>query len=215
MDANRHGYEGTHLEVIVREARRHLEELPGVRSTALVSPAPFSGARAATGSRRGDAPDSPAVSTFLAAVSPDFHDVIDLQIVRGRWFSGTADEEVVINCIARQPVVGGGDPLGQRLTTGEFNRNSHVVVGVVRDAVYAELRHQHEPFLFRPGRTGTIMVRTSGPAAALARSATAAVKQLDARLVVRAALPAERVAQDRTAGHRKSSRLRGSEPSHC
>ena len=97
MDANRHGYEGTHLEAIVREARRHLEELPGVRSTALVSPAPFSGARAATGSRRGDAPDSSVVSTFLAVVYPDFHDVIDLQIVRGRWFSGTADEEIVIN----------------------------------------------------------------------------------------------------------------------
>jgi hypothetical protein len=46
-----------------------------------------------------------------------------------------------------------GDPVGKRLTTGDFNgRSSHVVVGVVRDAPYAELRHQHEAFLLRPGR---------------------------------------------------------------
>ena len=38
MDANRHGYEGARLDAIVREARRHLEALPGVRSTALVNP---------------------------------------------------------------------------------------------------------------------------------------------------------------------------------
>ena len=202
MDANRHGYEGTRLEGIVREARRHLEALPGVRSTALVSPAPFSGARSATGARRVDAPDSPPVSTFLAAVSPDFPDVIDLQMVRGRWFIATADEEVVINESLASRLWAGGDPVGHRLTTGEFNRSSHLVVGVVRDAPYAELRHQHEPFLFRPGRTGTIMVRTSGPAAAVARSATAAVKRLDARLVVTAALPADRIAQERTAGRR-------------
>jgi predicted permease len=202
MDANRHGYEGARLEAIVREARRHLEALPGVRSTALVSPAPFSGARSATGSRRADAPDAPPVSTFLAAVSPDFPDVIDPQLVRGRWFSATADEEAVINESLAKRLWAGGDPLGQRLTTGDFNRRSEVVVGVVRDAPYAELRHQHEPFLFRPGRTGTIMVRSSGPAAAVARSATEAVKQLDARLVVTAALPADRIAQERTAGRR-------------
>lgn len=202
MDANRHGYEGTRLDAIVREARGHLEALPGVRATALVSPPPFSGARSATGSRRADAPDSPPVSTFLAAVSPDFPAVIDLQMVRGRWFSATADEEVVINEALATRLWPGGDPLGQRLTTGDFNRRSQVVVGVVRDAPYAELRHQHEPFLFRPGRTGTIMVRTSGPAAAVARSATSAVKRLDARLVVTAALPAERIAQERTAGRR-------------
>ena len=74
--------------------------------------------------------------------------------------------------------------------------------GVARDGPYAELRHQHEPFLFRPGRAGTILVRTSGPAGSVTRAATAAVKQLDSRLVVAVALPAERIAQDRTAGRR-------------
>jgi putative ABC transport system permease protein len=202
MDPSRHGYEGARLEAVVREARRQLEALPGVRSTALVHPAPFSGVRSAAAARRGDMPDSPGVSTFLAEVSPELVDVANLQVVRGRWFDGTGDEEVVINESLATRLWPEGDPLGQRLTTGDFNRRSHFVVGVVRDTPYAELRHQHEPFLFRPGRTGTILVRTSAPAAAVTRVATAAVKQLDARLVVTASLPAERIAQEREAGSR-------------
>jgi predicted lysophospholipase L1 biosynthesis ABC-type transport system permease subunit len=95
-----------------------------------------------------------------------------------------------------------GDLLGKRLATGEFNRQSLVVVGVARDGPYAELRHRHEPFVFRRGQTGTILMRTTGPAAAVSRAATGAVKQLDARLVVSAALPTERIADERDAARR-------------
>ena len=160
MDARRHGYEGARLEAVVREARRQLEALPGVRSTALVSPAPFSGARSATGARRGDMPDSPGVSTFLAEVSPELLDVANLQVVRGRWFGGTGDEEVVINESLATRLWPEGDPLGQRLTTGDFQSPLSLRLGSGPRRPYAELRHQHEPFLFRPGRTGTILVRT-------------------------------------------------------
>ena len=209
IDANRHGYEGARLDAMVREARRQIESIPAVRSTALVSPAPFSGARASTGVRRGDQLDAQGVTSFTAAVSPEFLGVADLPIVHGRWLSGTSDEEVVINESLAARLWPDGSPLGQRLTTGDFNRQSYVVVGVARDDPYAELRHQHEPFLFRPGRSGTILVRTSGPAAGVARSATAVVKQLDTRLTVSAALPADRIAEDRGAGRRLVSAAAG------
>jgi hypothetical protein len=88
------------------------------------------------------------------------------------------------------------------LTTGDVKWQSCLVVGIVRDGPYADLRHQHEPFLFRPGRAGTILIRTSGPAAAILRAATSTVRQLDPRLVVSAALPSERVAEDRGEGRR-------------
>jgi hypothetical protein len=152
--------------------------------------------------RRHDQPDAPAVRTFTAAVSPEYLDVADLKVIRGRWLTGSSDDEVVINESLAARLWPDGDPLGKRLTTGEFTRQSPLVVGVARDGPYAELRHQHEPFLFRPGRTGTILIRTSGPAAAVTREATAAVKQLDSRLVVSAALPAERIAHERGAGRR-------------
>ena len=153
MDADRHGYEGTRLDAIVREARRHIEGLPGVRSTALVNPAPFSGARSATGARRGDAPDSPGRLDVprgsVAGLSRRRRSADGSRPLVQRHRPRRGRDQRV----ARQPVVGRtADPLGQRLTTGDFNRRSHVVVGVVRDAPYAELRHQHEPFLFRPGR---------------------------------------------------------------
>jgi putative ABC transport system permease protein len=203
MDASRHGYEGQRLDAIVRQARRQIENLSTVRATSLVNPAPFSGARSATDARRGDEPDSPGVSTFLAGVSPEFLAVADWQIVRGRWFTGNSDEEVVINESLATRLWPEGDLIGKRLTTGDFNRrSSYVVVGVVRDAPYAELRHQHEPFLLRPGRAGTILIRTSVPAVAVVRSATAAVKELDASLTVTAARPAERIAQEREGGRR-------------
>jgi hypothetical protein len=202
-DASRHGYEGPRLDAIVREARRQLEALPPVRATALVGPAPFSGARSATVARRDDKPDAPGISTFLADVSPEFLAVADWQLVRGGWFTGSSDEEVVINESLATRLWPEGELLGKRLTTGEFNhRRSHVVVGVVRDAPYAELRHQHEPFLLRPERAATILIRTSVPASAVVRAATAAVKQLDPRLSVTAVRPAERIAQEREGGRR-------------
>ena len=110
-----------------------------------------------------------------------------MPVIRGRWFSDSRDDEIVINESLARRLWPDSDPLGKHVTTRDFNRRSHVVVGVVRDAPYAELRHQHEPFLFQPGASGTILVRTSGPATALTRSATAAVKQVDGRFVVTAA----------------------------
>jgi putative ABC transport system permease protein len=208
MDARHHGYEGERLDAAVREARRHIEALPGVRATALVNPAPFSGFRSDTPSRRADQPDSAGVHTFLADVSPEFPGVADVQIVRGRWLT-VREDEVVINESLATRLWPDGDPLGKSLTTGDFNRHSHIVVGVVRDGPYADLRHQHQPFLYRPARAGTILVRTTGRAAAVTRSATAAVKQLDDRLTVEAALPAERVEQDRAAGRRLISAAAG------
>ena len=229
MDASRHGYEGPRLDALVREARRQIQALPTVRATALVGPAPFSGARSATSARRGDEPDSRAVSTFLANVSPELLGVADVQIVRGRWLTDLEDEVVINESLAAR-LWPEGDPLGKRLMTGGSNHpqdgrprgdarmivrsdpiepRSHVVVGVARDAPYADLRHQHEPFLYRPGRAVTILVRTSGPAAAVARSAAAAAKQLDANLIVEAALPAGRVEQDREAGRRLISTAAG------
>ena len=202
MDASRHGYEGERLDAIVRQARRQVQNLSTVRATSFVNPAPFSGARSATVARRGDEPNSAGVTTFLADVSPEFSSVADWQIVRGRWFTGDSDEETVINESLAIRLWPEGELVGKRLTTGDFNRRSHVVVGVVRDAPYAELRHQHEPFLLRPGRTGTILTRTSVPAAAVVRSVTEAVKELDARLTVTAARPAERIAHEREGSRR-------------
>jgi predicted permease len=208
MDARHHGYEGERLDAAVREARQRIEAIPAVRATALVNPAPFSGNRSATQARRVDEPDSPGVLTFLAAVSPEFRGVADVQIVRGRWLTGR-EGEVVINESLAARLWPGGDPLGKTLTTGDFDRRAHVVAGVVPDGPYADLRHQHQPFMYQPGRAGTILVRTSGRAAALARSATAAVNQLDDRLRVEAAFPAERIAQDRAAGRRLISAAAG------
>ena len=115
-------YEGTRLDAVLREARREIEALPGVRSTALVNPAPFSGARMATTARSADAPDAPGVSTFLAQVSPELPDVTDLPVIRGRWFSDSRDDEIVVNQSLAIRLWPDSDPLGKHVTTRDFNR---------------------------------------------------------------------------------------------
>ena len=179
----------------VRAARRHLEATSGSavdgtgesRSIQRCSLRDRQPARGRAGFPPSDLP--------RGAIHRDFPDVIDLEVVRGRWFSGTADEEVVINesLLAaalcgrkhRQPVVGGGDPLGQRLTTGESTPQS-LISWLESFAMRrtADARHQREPLPVPAGTHGTHHGPHVGTAAAVARSATSAVKQLDARLVV-------------------------------
>jgi predicted permease len=182
IDAPLHGYEGSRLDAVLRSVRAELDAVPGVVSSAFVNPAPFSGNRSGTVMRRADAPDAPGVRLFLADVSASFHTTAQQQLVRGRWFDDRGLDEVVINQTLAARLWPDADPLGARLTSGEFDRRAHVVVGVVRDTPYGALRYQGQPFLFRPGRGETILLRTSGPAADANQAALAAVARVDRRL---------------------------------
>jgi macrolide transport system ATP-binding/permease protein len=170
---------------LLAEVQRRIGALPGVTSTALASPLPFSGNRAATTIRRLDAPDAPGVRVFLSNVTPSFFTVANLQLLRGRPHSVDSREEIVVNQSLAAQLWGDTDPVGQRVTSGDVQRRTHVVVGVVRDSPFVSLRQRDEPFLFRaidPAGGGTVVARTAGPAAALVRAAAAAVENIDARL---------------------------------
>ena len=200
IDATLHGYQGPRLESALREVRRQIEALPGVTSTATASPAPLSGNRKGTAVRLAAAPDSPGVRLFLADVSAGFLETSGLRLVRGRWLDERNREEIVINQALAARLWPSGDPLGARVTSGDFNRQSHVVVGVVRDTAYVALRQQSDPFMFRPGTVGTILVRTSGPAAAMTRAAASAAARVDSRFTVSARPLADGIADELRAG---------------
>ena len=104
--------------------------------------------------------------------------------------------EIVINQALASRLWPSADPLGARVSSGEFNRQPHVVVGIVRDTPYMSLRQQADPFMFRPGTGGSILIRTAGPAAAVTRAAKVAVARVDHRLVVTARPLAEGVATE-------------------
>jgi len=180
-----HGYSGGRQAALVAEVERRIEALPGVTATALASPMPFSGNRSATILRRADRADGPPVRVFLSGVTPSFFQVANLQLISGRGLARDAADEIVVNQVLASMLWGESDPIGQRVTSGEYDRRQHIVVGIVRDAPYLSLRQRSEPFLFRPidrseGRT--VLARTSGRAATLAHAAEEAVRGVDRRL---------------------------------
>ena len=198
VDARRHGYEGQRLDAALHAIRAELDAVPGVIGSAFVNPAPFSRNRSGTTVRRADAADSPGVRLFLADVSASFFTTAGQQLVRGRWFDDRAGEEIVINQTLAARLWPGADPLGSRITSGDFNRRAHVVVGVVRDTPYGALRYQSQPFMFQPGRGETVLVRTFGPATEANRAVVNAVARVDQRFAATVEVVADGVASELT-----------------
>ena len=200
IDARVLGYEPPRLEAALRAVRREIESIPGVVSTSMVNPAPFDGSRHSTTLRLADAPDSPGVRQLLASVSASFFEAAGMQLVRGRLFDERASDEIVINQSLASRLWPTTDPLGARVTSGDFNRSSYVVVGIVRDAPYRSLRERNDPFMFRPGTGGTILVRTAGPASSVVRPASDAGNRVDRQLVISARPLTDELASELQAG---------------
>jgi putative ABC transport system permease protein len=184
-DSGIRGYTGERQAALLGDIQQRIEALPGVTGAAVARPLPFSGNRSSTILRRADAPDGPPVRVFLSDVTPTFFEVTGLRIVRGRGLAPNARDELVISQALADRLWAGADPVGQRVTSGEFNRTNHVVVGVVANAPFVSLRLRTEPFLFRAldlASGGSVIARTSGPSAAMARAAEAVVRDVDERL---------------------------------
>ena len=197
VDAALHGYTGKAREDVLQQVRREAAALPGVTATSMVHPVPFSGSRVGSTIRTAEAPDGLGIHVSIGETSPEFFAATDVPVVRGRAFTPGTDEIVVNERLARE-LWPGQDPLGARVTTGDFTRLSYVVVGVARDTPYLALRQRDVPFLFRSGSAGTILIRTAGPAAALTRPAIAAAARVDGRFVATAQSLADGVAEELT-----------------
>jgi putative ABC transport system permease protein len=184
---------------LLSEIQRRIDALPGVVGTAFAKPMPFSGHRHGTTLRPVEAAEGPGLRVLLSSVSRSFFQLTNLAIVRGVAFEEGAHDEVVVNSALARQLWGDADPIGRRVTAGDFDRTSHVVVGVVSDAPFVSLQLRAEPFMFRPielSNGGSIAVRTSGPAAALTRVVTAAVGDVDPQLTVNVEGVADGIAEE-------------------
>ena len=184
-DSGIRGYTGERQATLLGDIQRRIEGLPGVTGVTAARPLPFSGNRSSTTLRRADAPDSPPLRAFLTDVTPSFFAVAGLRIVRGRGLAPNARDEIVVNEALADKLWPGSDPVGERVISGEFSRANHVVVGVAGNAPFVSLRLRTEPFLFRPldlASGGSLIARTTGPAATVARAAEAVVRDVDPRL---------------------------------
>lgn len=153
------------------------------------------------------------------AVTPDFFRVLQIPLLRGRFFSDRdrADGErvAIINQTTAKTHWPNEDPLGKRFKFG--NPDDDVpwltVVGIVADtrragADYPVFTESYEPFSQDP-RSMTLLIRTAGEPAAIAPALRAVVRELDQDQPLARVAPLDELIDRQTAARRFNTWLLG------
>ncbi|HEV2492178.1 MAG TPA: ABC transporter permease [Terriglobia bacterium] len=193
------GYQGEKLASFYQELQRRLEALPGVRSVSASSHTLIGGGvsisgisiqgytRAAAGS--GDAQNA----VYVDDVGPQFLETMGIPLLLGRTIgsrdTSTAPKVAVINQTLARTYFADSNPIGRRFGFGDAKNSGEIeIVGVVGDAIYAELRKEvpptvYLPYLQRSEEPGMFFeVRTAGNPMAMVTSVRRAVQSLDKNL---------------------------------
>lgn len=127
------------------------------------------------------------------AVAPNFFSVLELPLVLGRGFT-TADgpsspKVAIVNETFARLYLAGAYPLGLRFHYPGDDKNEFEIVGVARDAKYADLRSEVPPTVYlsaaqRDGGYIFYTVRYSGSAEALTGSVREAIRTLAPQIPV-------------------------------
>ncbi|HVL68625.1 MAG TPA: ABC transporter permease [Vicinamibacterales bacterium] len=171
--------------------------VPGVRGATLSQPALLSGNISSTDIYV-DGAAAPAGDTaaggneiYYLTVAPTFFDVMGMPIVRGRPLldsdNRSAPRVAVINETAARQFFGTADPIGRRFGSEPDRTAETEVIGVVRDARYANLREPVPPtmymtYLQAPRSAVVFELRTATDPLALSSAVREAVRQVDPNL---------------------------------
>jgi putative ABC transport system permease protein len=143
----------------VKEARRRIEELPGVQGTAAGMRIPFGDSGSgfthkvflpnmAAGS------ETDGVPINADPISDSFFEVLGTRLIRGRTINAhdveTGARVLVVNQLMARRFWPNAAPLGQRLTLDKPNGDVYEVVGVVENGIYARFGEDPKPYMFTP-----------------------------------------------------------------
>ena len=188
-------YDEAKTVTLYRELMDRIGAVPGVRAVALTNPPLLSGSVNSTSiyvqGRAYANPRDSGEGVHRLVISPNFFEVMEIPILRGRAFtpqdSATAPKVVIINEAAARKHFSDGDPLGRRFghsaeTTGELE-----IVGVLRDVKYNSVRDAPPPTMYVPylqtrAASAAIAVRTAMDPASLTSAVRDAVRQVDPNL---------------------------------
>ena len=178
------------LELVGRVAER-LRAMPGVQAVAATSSIPLDGDGGGRLSYEivGDAgaADAPAPTARFRGLSPEYFEVMGIELVRGRGFGpddrADSPRVLVVNEAAARRDWPGGDPVGARIAVG---RIEFTIVGVVADVRSLGLDRFETPVLYRPLTQGasdytTLVLRGDDPER-LAAPALALIRESAPRL---------------------------------
>ncbi len=172
---------------LYRQALERTRALPGVKSAGLVSALPMGGGVNTSGvdvEGRGVAPGD-RLNAERREISEGFFEAMGVPVVAGR--SITADEAargaevVVVSRTLADRLFPGASPLGRRISVGG---PWHTVVGVAGDVHARNTGEAPRPQLYLPignaaGHSVSLVVRTAGDPAGVARAVREAVRAAD------------------------------------
>lgn len=124
-----------------------LMQMPEVTKVAHASTIPFHGYPNYTYTLPNE--DDKRVSPWTSFVSPGFEEVMDIEIVEGRFFDANRVNDttaaIINESMAKE--LGWNDPIGKKLSRGEGNIIH--VIGVMKDFNYTSLKRDIGPLIFR------------------------------------------------------------------
>ena len=184
----------TEAEIATLYARmtERIESIPGVRS-ATVSRHPLLGFSRRSDSLTLETPATPSgAGAEVNVVAPGYFRTLAIPLVLGRAFDerdhASAPHVAVVNRAFAVRYFGGSSPIGQRFWFGTTRDGVPIeIVGMVRDARYADLRSATQPTAYIPlaqdvPGQASFAVRTSGDPLALAPAVRRAVADIDPSL---------------------------------
>jgi putative ABC transport system permease protein len=169
--------------------------LPGVESAAVVSHPPFWFSEQWNFALEGKTAAEQRQSADSRTVSPDYHRLMGIPLVKGRFFNdhdiaGQPSVAIINETMARR-FWGDQDPLGQRILIyiGNAGPFPQTIVGIVRDSLQVSFDHSVQPEMNVPMaqaagvyRRMNLMVRTTVEPRSLADAIRRQVWQLDKQL---------------------------------
>ena len=157
LDASRSGYPRDRAVALAKTLQEQLRALPGVTSASMaIVPAMTDRQSRQTIRVQGyEPPDGEDMTPNINLVGPGYFETLGVPLVAGRAFTPGDDERAPLVAIVNQSMANhfwpGKDPIGRRFSANSRQPEGAVeVIGVVRDAKFANLRGDIPRFFYIP-----------------------------------------------------------------
>jgi predicted permease len=188
-------YDEKKTVTLYQELMDRIGAVPGVRAVALTNPPLLSGSVNSSSifvhGRVYANPRDSGEGVHRLVTSPNFFEVMEIPILRGRAFtaqdSATAPKVVIINEAAARKHFSDADPLGRRFGHSAETAGELEIVGVLRDVKYNSVRDPAPPTMYVPylqtrAASAAMAVRTAMDPASVTSAVRDAVRQVDPNL---------------------------------
>ena len=197
VDTRGAGYSDDERQALYRRLVERLQALPGVQSVSLSANGPLWGSQrisslSVEGYKAG--PDE-QLRTNEEIVTDRYFETVGLRLIEGRLFRPEDhipdSKSTIVNATMARRFFPGQSAVGKRWSYGDaIDKDAQVIVGVVEDAHYVELRNAPPNMAYRLAEASPdevlsdIEIRTSGSPRALAQTVREALTQAEPRLPV-------------------------------